>query len=384
MRGRAIILCDGIMCRTIRLCIVLGDGACLNEDPGGGMISLVGWDIGGVNVKASCLVMEKGKFRPSRVVSRPFEIWRDKDHLPEVLRKVFNDCTLEFPVQAMSVTMSAELSDIFATKREGVRFVLECVRGCFPNIECYVLNLSGDLVLLKEACTSPLDFAATNWLASARWLSDRYPDCLLVDVGSTTTDILPILGGKVCVDGRTDTERLSSGELVYTGFLRTNLAAIVQSVPVAGRSCRVSSEYFAVSGDVHLILGHLEPRDYTCPAPDNRPPTVESARSRLARLVCADTEMLSLPAIEEMARYVYRQQVLQIRAGLQQVLSRLPELCPHPVVVFGAGAFLGEEAALGLGLKIQNLEIDFSREKTAAVPCLAVAHLLAAQMERES
>jgi probable H4MPT-linked C1 transfer pathway protein len=368
----------------IRLCIVLGDGACLNEDPGGGMISLVGWDIGGVNVKASCLVMEKGKFRQSRVASRPFEIWRNKDHLPEVLRKVFNDCTLEFPIQAMSVTMSAELSDVFATKREGVRFVLECVRNCFPDIESYVLNLSGDLVSLKEACTSPLDFAAANWVASARWLSGRYPNCLLVDVGSTTTDILPILGGKVRVDGRTDTERLSSGELVYTGFLRTNLAAIVQSVPVGGRFCRVSSEYFAVSGDVHLILGYLKPQDYACPAPDNRPPTIECARSRLSRLVCADAEMLSLPAIEEIARYVYRQQVQQIRSGLQQVISRLSELRRHPVIVFGAGVFLGEEAAIGLGLKIQNLESDFSREESAAVPCLAVAHLLAAQMERES
>ncbi|MEJ2244711.1 MAG: hydantoinase/oxoprolinase family protein [Acidobacteriota bacterium] len=348
------------------------------------MISLVGWDIGGVNVKASCLVVEEGKFRQSRVVSRPFEIWRHKGHLPEVLRKVFNDCSHEFPIQAMSVTMSAELSDVFATKREGVQFVLECIRDCFPNVHSYVLNLSGDLVSLKEACTAPLDFAATNWVASAQWLSGRYSNCLLVDVGSTTTDIMPILGGKVCVDGRTDTERLSSGELVYTGFLRTNLAAIVQSVPVAGRSCRVSSEYFAVSGDVHLILGYLEPQDYTCPAPDNRPPTIECARSRLCRLGCADTEMLSLPEIEELARYVYGHQVQQIRSGLQQVISRLSELRRHPVIVFGTGAFLGEEAAAGLGLKIQSLERDFSREESAAVPCLAVAHLLAVQMERES
>ena len=348
------------------------------------MIGLVGWDIGGVNVKASCLVMEEGKFRQSRIVSRPFEIWRNKDRLPEVLRKVFNDCSLECPIQAMSVTMSAELSDVFETKREGVQFILECVKDCFFNIKSYVLNLSGGLVSLKDACTAPLDFAATNWVASAQWLSGRYPNCLLVDVGSTTTDILPILGGKVCVDGRTDTERLSSGELVYTGFLRTNLSAIVQSVPVAGRSCRVSSEYFAVSGDVHLILGYLEPQYYTCPAPDNRPPTIEYARSRLSRLVCADTETLSLPEIEELARYVYGQQVLQIRAGLLQVISRLSELRRHPVIVFGAGAFLGEEAAVGLGLKIKNLESDFSREESTAVPCLAVAHLLAAQMERES
>ncbi len=86
-----------------------------------------------------------------------------------------------------------------------------------------------------EALAHPLDYAATNWLASAQWVARKYPECLIVDVGSTTTDILPILDGKLNVVGRTDMERLASGELVFTGVLRTNLAAIVQTVPVAGR-----------------------------------------------------------------------------------------------------------------------------------------------------
>ena len=126
-----------------------------------------------------------------------------------------------------------------------------------------------------------------------------------MDVGSTTTDILPVLDGRVYVVGRTDMARLASGELVFTGVLRTNLAVtIVHSVPVAGRNCRVASEYFAVSGDVHLVLGHLGPQDYTCSTPDGHPPSLDSARRRLARLVCADTEMLSVDEIDEMAGYI--------------------------------------------------------------------------------
>jgi len=39
---------------------------------------------------------------------------------------------------------------------------------------------------------------------------------------------------------------------------------------VAGRECRVASEYFAISGDVHLILGHVNPRDYDCGTPDGK------------------------------------------------------------------------------------------------------------------
>ena len=346
------------------------------------MIEVVGWDIGGVNVKATWLAMGAGPVRQVRVTSRPFEIWRDKDRLPAVLRGAFSEVAPARPPQAMAVTMSAELSDVFATKREGVSFVLESVRSCFPDLQCHVLNFNGEFVPLGEALSRPLEFAAANWAASAHWTSRECPDGLLVDVGSTTTDILPILGGKVRVRGRTDTERLLSGELVYTGALRTNLAAIVQSVPINGRACRVASEYFAVSGDVHLILGHLQPEDYTSTTPDNRAPTVKSARARLARLVCADSEMLSVSEIDELARYIHRQQVLQIRSGLEQVAAALPELRRHPVMAHGIGAFLGIEAAESLGLNVQNRN-GLSAGQSATLPCLAVAHLLAEQLKEE-
>ncbi|MBN2243089.1 MAG: H4MPT-linked C1 transfer pathway protein [Acidobacteria bacterium] len=344
-----------------------------------GTAGFVGWDIGGVNVKASWLAEEGNRIRRSRVVSRPFEIWRDRELLPEVLRAAAGEIARGGPVRAMAVTMSAELSDVFAIKREGVLFVLECVRSCFPGHEIHVLSLSGELVRLETALASPMEFAAANWAASARWLAGRHPNSLLVDVGSTTTDILPVLDGRVLVGGKTDMERLVLGELVYTGALRTNVAAIVRSVPVRGRACRVASEYFTVSGDVNLILGYLDPDDYTCTTPDNRPPTAASARGRLARLVCADTEMLAAQEIEELARYVHAQQVLQIRSAMEQVVARLPELRRHPAVVFGTGAFLGEEAAAGLGLEIRNLRSDLGEKRSDALPCLAVACLLAEQ-----
>ena len=124
----------------------------------------------------------------------------------------------------------------------------------------------------------PLDFAAANWVATALWLAQQVPDCLLVDIGSTTCDIIPILGGRLTVEGRTDLDRLQAGELVYTGAVRTNTAAIVQAVPVRGRLCPVSSEYFAISGDVHLVLSHISPDDYGCPTPDGRPATPGGAR----------------------------------------------------------------------------------------------------------
>jgi (4-(4-[2-(gamma-L-glutamylamino)ethyl]phenoxymethyl)furan-2-yl)methanamine synthase len=344
------------------------------------MVSVVGWDIGAANIKAACWSPNEDRANQKRIAARPFEIWRDKGRLSEALSSVWESVTSGSTPEAMAVTMTAELSDAFATKREGVLFILQRLKGCFPGNAIYVFSLEGDFVPLNEACARPLDFAASNWLASAMWVARQNANCLLVDVGSTTTDILPIIDGEARVTGRNDLERLSSGELVYTGVLRTNLAAIVQTIPVLGRVCRVSSEYFAISGDVHLILGNLNPREYTCPTPDGRPVSADWSRKRLARLVCADTEMLAKEEIDGMARYLQRQQVLQIRAGIEQVISRLPCLRSQPVIVLGTGSFLGTAAARDAGLSVGLMSGGLEREELAVAPCLAVAHLLSEKL----
>src|SRR5207237_2944840 len=116
-------------------------------------------------------------------------------------------------------------------------------------------------------------------------------------------DVIPIVGGRVCARGRTDPARLQSGELVYTGALRTPICAIVQSVPVAGRRCRVAAEYFAVAADVHLWLEQIRERDYTCDTPDGRGRARSEVGARLARMVCADLEILGPDDITAIAQH---------------------------------------------------------------------------------
>ncbi len=344
------------------------------------MITVVGWDVGGANVKASWLAYDRGRAHEIQVASRPFEIWREKDRLPEVLQLLLADLRHERP-PAMALTMTAELADVFSTKREGVLFVMDCVGAAFPDCEHHLLSLSGQFVPLERARTRPLEFAAANWLATALLVATDHPNCLLVDIGSTTTDVIPIIDGRVAAQGRTDLERLIAGELVYTGALRTHLAAIVHSVPVCGHLCPVSSEYFAISGDVHLLLGHLQPSDYVCPTPDGRPPTKTSARQRLARLVCADLEALSPAEVDQIARHVHQAQLRQIVEAMGRVLSRSDSHLGLPVIAVGLGAFLAIEAGRQLGLTLVTLESGWGGELSAAAPSVAVAQLLAREME---
>jgi (4-(4-[2-(gamma-L-glutamylamino)ethyl]phenoxymethyl)furan-2-yl)methanamine synthase len=310
-------------------------------------------DIGGANTKAAWL-----HGTSLRTVSRPFEVWRDREGLAAVLREIAAD-----PADAVAITMTAELSDAFRTKREGVAFVLDAVEDALGDRPLSVLTTAGELVSMEAARARPWDVAAANWVATALAVAGEHPDALLIDVGSTTADVIPIAAGRVVASGRNDLERLLAGELVYTGVLRTNLAAIAPRVPVRGGWCPVASELFAISADVHLVLGHLEV--YDCPTPDGRPATVEFARERIARLVCSDVDQLEAAEIDAIAAYLHGEQVRQIEEAARRVAQ------DGPVVAAGSGAFMAREVAARLGRAVAA---------DAVGPAAALAALLAARL----
>jgi (4-(4-[2-(gamma-L-glutamylamino)ethyl]phenoxymethyl)furan-2-yl)methanamine synthase len=331
------------------------------------MGGVIGLDVGGANTKA---VWRNGAER--RAVSRPFEVWRDREALAAVLHEVVAGVAPE-PVEAVALTTTAELSDAFRSKREGVGFVLDAAERALDCPQLLAFTTTGDVVPFAEARARAAEVAAANWLASALAVAAVHPDALMVDVGSTTADIVPISAGRVVAAGRTDLDRLLAGELVYTGALRTNLAAIAPRLPVRDGWCPVASELFAISADVHLIGGQLEPRAYTCATPDGRPATLEFARERVARLVCADAEQLTGEEIDAIAEFLHAAQVRQIEAAVRRVSERFEDT--QPVVLLGMGAFLAREAAERLGCAV--VEPPWSAAEREAAPAAALAELLA-------
>jgi probable H4MPT-linked C1 transfer pathway protein len=244
--------------------------------------------------------------------------------------------------------MTAELSDAYQTKREGVNHILTCAAEAFAGVPVFVLDVDATLRPIDSAKAEPLRVAAANWAATGRLVSQLIKTCVIIDVGSTSTSIIPVVDGRVSAAGKTDLEKLVNGELVYTGSLRTNVAATVQSVPLRNGTARVSSELFAQSSDVHLVLGNITEEEYTTETADGRGKTRREALARLARVVCADIEMLTEQEIVQIARYVHSRQVEQVVDGLSQVYSRTKKLTAEkiPLVVTGIGKdFIAKTAA---------------------------------------
>jgi probable H4MPT-linked C1 transfer pathway protein len=311
------------------------------------LVTVIGWDIGGANTKAVFLRTKNGCVEELRTAIEYFPVWKAPEKLVSVLSALKEKVSGNVEVDGVGLTMTAELSDAYQTKREGAHHVLACAKEAFAGLPVFVLDVNAKLRSIDAARSEPLSVAAANWAATGWLVAQVVKSGVVVDVGSTSTSIIPVVDGCVSAAGKTDLKKLMVGELVYTGSLRTNVAAIVDSVPLRGGTARVASELFAQSGDIHLVLGNISEEEYTTETADGRGKTRGEALARLARVVCADTEMLTEKEIVQIARYVYERQVEQVADGLKQVYSRVKSLTTAkvPVVVTGIGKTLIAEAA---------------------------------------
>lgn len=294
------------------------------------MLSL-GLDIGGANLKAADTT--------GRALSEVFEIWRAPHELADRLRALLS----HFPApDVLAVTMTAELADCFATKGEGVEFILRQVEAVAGKTPVHVWTTAGRFVSLGEGRLHPHAVAAANWHGLATWAGRFAPrgDALLIDTGSTTTDIIPLRDGVPCPTGLTDFQRLRSEELVYTGVRRTPVCAVSDHVCLREFTCPLAAELFATMLDVYLLTGDIPEDPADCSTADGRPATRQFARERLSRMVCCDRSEITPTEVSEMAAFLSRRQRITIQAAISRPRPELESFQPSTAIIGGSGSFL--------------------------------------------
>jgi probable H4MPT-linked C1 transfer pathway protein len=337
------------------------------------MITL-GLDIGGANLKAAHM--------DGRVRSEPFEVWRRPKELAQALIELIS----KMPAfDALAVTMTAELCDCFETKSEGVHAVLAAVDKALGRRKRSMLirvwSTEGKFVTPSAARAAPLKAAASNWLALATWVGRFCKDgpAIVADIGSTTSDIVPLRDGVPVPRGRTDLDRLACGELVYAGVRRTPAFAFVRTVDLDGRTFRVATESFATAQDVYVWLGDIPESPKSRDTSDNRPATRANAAARLARVLCADRSMLSDEHISQIAWQIADAQRHDLLRALSQVESNLGERA-RTVIVAGGGEFVVRHTIRRLHNppNIDSIAARFG-EDVSLCACAYAAAILAAE-----
>lgn len=338
---------------------------------------LVGWDIGGAHVKASLLV--DGRIR--EVAQWPTPLWQGLSHLDSAVdaaRRRWPD----FDRAAHGVTMTAEMTDLFPDREAGVAGLAGHLAGRLgPGVRFFAG--AGDWPGAAEAASRWRDVASANWLATAHLVAATRPAALLVDIGSTTTDLIPVAGGEPRPQGRSDAGRLASGELVYLGVARTPLCALARRISFAGREFNVMNEFFATTADAFRLTAELDPAHDQYPAADGGDKSEAATCRRLARMVGMDARDAGLPDWVEFAGCWRAALVDEIARNLERVARRAGLPATAPLVGAGCGIFLVRELAERCGRPWLPFHTLASLDPAAAdwadvcAPSVAVAELLA-------
>jgi len=309
--------------------------------------AVLGWDLGGAHLKAARV--ENG--RVTDAVQIPCPLWQGLPHLDAAMTEALSRLG---PARRHAVTMTGEMADIFRSREEGVRAVTAAATNKLGDISVFA-GVAG-LVSPADAPTLWQNIASANWLATAMLTAKKLTQAALVDIGSTTTDIAPVAGGKILARGRSDSERLANNELVYTGIIRTPVMALASIIDFEAQTQGVMAEFFATMADAYRVAGLLPEDADDFPAADNRGKTPQDSARRLARMLGRDLESAPSAAWQRFAGTLIAIQTAQIAESLTRVLERASLNPQAPVVGAGCGRFLVEIIAR----RLQRPYIDFA------------------------
>ena len=351
----------------------------------------IGWDIGGAHLKAA-LLSDSGEVL--QVLQLPCQLWKGLDQLEKAINNTLQAFKIAPSGASHAVTMTGELVDLFQNRHQGVMEISKLAAKLLGKDTLFYAANNGFVDLERVSALTPY-IASTNWHASASALAMHAGDVLFIDIGSTTTDIVAIEGGKVIKNGLSDASRMAADSLVYTGVVRTPVMALAQKLSFEGIETNVAAEYFATMADVYRLTGELLPEHDMSDTADGKGKTeLESAR-RLARMIGQDVESKPIEAWKALAKTCKTLQINQISAAVAKHLK------PNMMIIgAGAGSFLVQQIAHQLNCAYKpismrltglpwsalvqgHVNLNLKHDLEVCFPAFAVALLAKKQLARQ-
>lgn len=332
---------------------------------------VIGWDIGGVHLKAARA--ENGRIVKAGQYASPLRSGTG------LLQGAFAQAREDMGRGDRNVvTMTGELADIFDSRDDGVDQLSSLAESELENVSIYA-GPSG-FVVGSQVRRHSSQVASANWHASAALVAKHHKSALFIDVGSTTTDVVPIADSRVVARGYTDAQRLAVGELVYTGLVRSFVMATAAKAPLNGSWTTLINENFATMADVHRILGSLPTGVDLMPTADGGEKSVPASRARLARMLGCDAALADEQTWDLLARWFAEAQLRAIADAAMLVMSSCGAMSTAPIVAAGIGIAIVDEIARRLRLSWQRFDqlLDVAPDARDAVCHCAPAAALAA------
>jgi len=347
---------------------------------------IIGWDIGGAHLKVAHVTRD-GLIKSAFQLACP--LWQGMETLQEALKaarqqldvRSLNDCQ-------HAVTMTAELVDLFEDREQGVEAILRQIKHSMNPEQLWIFCGRNGLLAAGQVQQAHYQLlASANWLATAMLVAISLRAGLVIDIGSTTTDIIAIENHQIVSAAVCDYDRLLSGELVYTGVVRTPVMAVSRHGLFQNNRVPLMAEYFATMADVYRITKELPDCTDQDETADGRSKTLQASARRLARMIGLDLQSAPMNDWTTLATSLRADQLGIIRQAVNKVLSTLSEPV-STIVGAGVGRFLGKDLAMQRGLDYRDFTGYLSCNPRALhltdisdhAPAVAVACLLREQI----
>lgn len=336
------------------------------------MQRVVGIDVGGANLKYACAA-------DGTALASTFAMWRTPDELSDAIARELG-CFGR--VDALAVTMTGELADCFVDRQQGVQHIVQHVQAAAEQLS--ILNVTyygvdGGFHDAANAIGNADLIAAANWHALASYVGKKIrANALLIDIGSTTTDIIAVADGRVVTRAQTDFDRLCEGSLVYVGCRRTPVCALVNELRFRDQPCGIMNEFFATTDDAMILLRHTPEKQNDLDSADGKPRTIEFAANRLARMIGLDRRTVTVADAMDLASQVLAAAKTKI---VDAVMCQQSGLGDVDFVLSGHGQDLldvsGPQSTLHLpaGHTCVSLPQVLGKTVSRAAPAYAVAEL---------
>ena len=304
-------------------------------------MKVLGLDIGGAHLKASLIEKNNNKLSLLDIDSFETPLWKGTDCLSKKLKVLKKDWKIKKSTE-VCCTMTGEMADIFENRKSGVKLILNNLKKNF----CSDINAYSTKGFLEKSEIKKNNFfiASANWHATASLISRVIDECILIDIGSTTTDIIPIKNNKVLSPFYSnDSYRLRIGELVYLGVNRTPVSSIKNRFKFKGTYRNVMRELFANTSDVFRVTRQLDENFDFYPACDGKKKDVNASQQRLARIIGLDRHDASSEDWLKFANEISKQIIIEFNQNLKRVTNKNKLTISCPLVITGNGFFLAKE-----------------------------------------
>jgi len=345
-------------------------------------MNYIALDIGGVYIKSALVVEKNGGIEIQRTVRNPYNFRIHAADLKDSLTtELVSHLSGDSNVDAIIVTITAETVGIFSTIGDGIKTITSICEQAFPQIRIGYISVNGEFCDVKAVMKNPMKFASANWVATATLAAQTINNGLFIDIGSTTTDIIPIKNGQVVPRETTDLGRLKSGELIYSGIQRTYIAHIVDSLPYNDTDIPLAAEIRCFTAHVYVVLKILGEFKMLHPITGrNMKITRDYALDMIARSVCGDRNMLNDSVLLKMADHVRFEQCNKLINSLKRIINRNWSYGEEiQIMLTGSGKIIGkmalEDHRLGKIVTCDQFEKDDDNTTALALGILASNYL---------